>query len=56
MVEFVTFRRWVIAASAQEAEAVAVVRNAMVPAYQKRSGCRKLGRTGSSKCWRYTAM
>lgn len=43
MAEFMTFRRWVITDVDKEADVVALVREAIVPAYQQLPGCRKIG-------------
>ena len=43
MAEFVTFRRWIITDSAQEDAVVALVRDAIVPAYRQLPGCLKIG-------------
>lgn len=43
MAEFMTFRRWVITDVDKETEVVALVRDAIVLAYQQLPGCLKLG-------------
>jgi quinol monooxygenase YgiN len=43
MAEFMTFRRWAIHDANQEAEVVALVRDVIVPTYQKLPGCLRIG-------------
>ena len=43
MAEFMTFRRWVITDMEKEAAVVALVRDAIVPAYRQLPGCLKIG-------------
>lgn len=41
--EFITFKRWWLKQPGMESAVVALVREAIIPNYQKLPGCRKLG-------------
>ncbi len=40
--EFVTIRRWSLRAGADEAQLIALVRDAIIPAYKRQPGCLRL--------------